>query len=719
MIIPVLLPLPFNHPFHYEGEEGYSSGDFVRVPFGKRELFGVVVADSKEHRLPDKTKIRPILEKCPYPPLAAVNLEFLEWVAKYTLQPPGSVLKMMMPAIGALETEKKVSGYLLNEAFQEKLSAGALKIQEVLKTRDAPLPLSEIASLAGVGEQTVRTFLKKGGLLSVPLPSSDHETLFDEAPSIPRLLEEQKEAAETLRLKLDQGYSTTLLDGVTGSGKTEVYLEAVSACLEGGKQALVLLPEISLSPQMVDRYRKRFGTDPVLWHSDLTPAQRRKAYRAVLRGEGRVIVGARSALFLPYPNLGLIVVDEEHDGAYKQEEGVIYHARDMAVVRARKGGIPIVLVSATPSLETIFNCEQGRYERLHLSSRYGDARLPEIELIDLKVEKKRGDKGWLSPPLCKAILGTLEAREQVLLYLNRRGYAPLTLCGSCGEKVECPFCTAWLVDHRKAGRLLCHHCGHTVTLSDTCAKCNAEGALVPCGPGVERIAEEVCRKFPSARVEILSSDMMTSPKKMQEILERVQSKEIDILIGTQMIAKGHHFPELTLVGVIDADIGLQGGDLRATEKTYQLLHQVSGRAGRSQKPGKVLIQTYMPQHPVMQALLSGDRDAFIARELASRSRGGLPPYGRLAGLILSSPHLKEVEGLARHLARIRPPSDLYQLLGPAPAPIALLRGRHRFRLLLKSGRNALPQPYLDDWLAKHPIPKNIKIQIDIDPQSFL
>ncbi len=718
MIIPVLLPLPFNHPFHYEGE-GYSAGDFVRVPFGKRELFGVIVEQSSEQVLPDKAKMKPILEKCPYPPLASVNLEFLEWVAKYTLQPLGSVLKMILPNIGALEPEKRELGYLLNNAFQGGLSRSALKIQETLKNRDKPHALSEIASLAGVGEQTVRTFLKKGGLLAVSLPSSNNENLFYDSPSVPHLLEEQREAADILRRKLSHGYSATLLDGVTGSGKTEVYLEAVSACLEAGKQALVLLPEISLSPQMVDRYRKRFSTDPILWHSDLTPAQRRKAYRAVLKGEGRVIVGARSALFLPYPDLGLIVVDEEHDGAYKQEEGVIYHGRDMAVVRALKGQIPIILVSATPSLETIFNCEQGRYERIHLSSRYGEAQLPEIELIDLKEEKKRREKGWLSPTLCEAILRTLEAQEQILLYLNRRGYAPLTLCGSCGEKVECPFCTAWLVDHRKAGRLLCHHCGHAVTLSDTCTKCNAEGSLVPCGPGVERIAEEVFQKFPSARIEILSSDMMTSPKKMQEILEKVQAKEIDVLIGTQMIAKGHHFPELTLVGVVDADIGLQGGDLRATEKTYQLLHQVSGRAGRSRKPGKVLIQTYMPQHPVMQALLSGDRDAFIAQELASRSRGGLPPYGRLAGLILSSSHLKDVEGLARHLARARPPSDLYQLLGPAPAPISLLRGKHRWRLLLKSGRNALPQPYLDAWLAKHSIPKNVKIQIDIDPQSFL
>lgn len=719
MIVPVLLPLPFNHPFHYEGE-GVLPGEVVRVSFGKRELFGIVLPPKYCREIPDKRKIKPILEKAPYPAFPLINLEFIEWVSSYTLQPLGSILKMMMPNIEAFELEKSPVGYLLNPHFQAKLSQGGLKVKKTLSEQVLPLSLSDIADLAQVSLPIVRNFLKRGGLRELPFPrlSLGEEKILTSREAV-HLLDEQREAADLLCSKLNQGYSVTLLDGVTGSGKTEVYLEAVAALLEAGKQALILLPEISLGPQMVECYRKRFGVEPTIWHSDLTQAQRRKAYRSVLKGEAKVIVGARSALFLPYQDLGLIIIDEEHDGAYKQEEGVIYQARDMAVVRARKGQIPIILVSATPSLETIFNCEQGRYDHVHLFSRYGEAQLPEIRVIDLKEEKKAKFVGWLSPTLCEVILETLNANEQILLYLNRRGYAPLTLCGSCGEKVECPFCTAWLVDHRKSSRLLCHHCGHTVQTSENCSKCEAEGTLVPCGPGVERIAEEVSEKFPSARVEILSSDMMTSPKRLQEILHKIHAKEIDVLIGTQMIAKGHHFPELTLVGIVDADIGLQGGDLRATEKTYQLLHQVSGRAGRGQKRGRVLIQTYMPRHPVMEALLSGDRDTFIQQELNARSRGGLPPYGRLAGLILSSPYAREVEHLARHLARHKPSSDLYQILGPAPAPISLLRGKHRWRILLKSGRDALPQPYLEQWFSGQTIPKNVKIQIDIDPQSFL
>ncbi|MEM9685045.1 MAG: primosomal protein N', partial [Pseudomonadota bacterium] len=494
--------------------------------------------------------------------------------------------------------------------------------------------------------------------------------------------------------------------------------EAIAECLRQGRQVLVLLPEIALTTDWLERFRRRFGVLPQQWHSELSQTERRRTWRAVANGTASVVVGARSALFLPYPRLGLIVVDEEHDASFKQQDGIAYHARDMAVVRASIEKIPIFLVSATPSLETVVNVEEGRYGHVHLPSRHGSAGMPAVSVVDMRKDAPPR-QCWLSPPLRDALKETLEAGEQTLLFLNRRGYAPLTLCRSCGHRLECPNCTAWLVEHRLARRLECHHCGFFTGYPETCPECGAEDSLVACGPGVERLAEEVQSLWPDARLATLTSDTMRGPAAIEDLIGRMQRHEIDVLIGTQVVAKGHHFPNLTLVGVIDADLGLTGGDLRAGERTYQLLHQVAGRAGRDAKPGHVFLQTYNPDHPVMTALAAGERDRFVAEETEQRRLGGWPPFGRLAALIFSGPDEAALDTLMRQVAREAPRYEGVRILGPAPAPLARLRRRYRRRFLIKTPRDVGIQRVVSDWLEKVRIPGSVRIQVDVDPYSFL
>ncbi len=509
-----------------------------------------------------------------------------------------------------------------------------------------------------------------------------------------------------------------MLEGVTGSGKTEVYLEAVAQCLAERRQALVLLPEIALSSQWLERFAARFGVAPAVWHSDLSPRIRRTTWRAVADGLAPVLVGARSALFLPFPDLGLIVVDEEHETAFKQEEGVIYHARDMAVVRAQLTAAPCVLVSATPSLETVANVETGRYRRLTLKARHGGARLPEVAAIDLRLTPpERGQ--FLSPPLVAAIAETLSRGEQAMLFLNRRGYAPLTLCRACGTRMQCPNCTAWLVEHRGRGVLQCHHCGQAEPIPPLCPTCGAAHSLTPIGPGVERITEEAAARFPDARRLVMASDTLPGPHAAAEAARAIAAREIDLIIGTQIVAKGWHFPHLTLVGGVDADLGLAGGDLRAAERSVQLLHQVGGRAGRAEAPGRVLLQTFAPDHPVMRALVAGDLAAFMAEEAAMRRPGHWPPFGRLAALIVSAAASADADAAAAALGRAAPRGPGVVVLGPAPAPLAILRGRHRRRLLLKTRRDIAVQPLLRDWLARAAVSARARVDVDVDPVSFL
>ena len=538
----------------------------------------------------------------------------------------------------------------------------------------------------------------------------------------------QHAASAALRARLTKdgdtapGFSVTLLDGVTGSGKTETYFEAIATALGTGRQVLVLLPEIALSAQWLARFAARFGAQPTEWHSELTAAQRRITWRAIAEGRARVVVGARSALFLPYPELGLIIVDEEHEGAFKQEEGVIYHARDMAVVRAQMSEIPLLLVSATPSLETVVNVKMGRYAGLHLPDRHAGAKLPEVSIIDMRADPPPHGN-WLSPVLLQALEMAFSQGEQAMLFLNRRGYAPLTLCRACGHRLHCPRCTAWLVEHRfresTRGRLQCHHCGFIIAVPGRCPACEEEDSLVACGPGVERLAEEASAHFPGIRLAIATSDNIRGPRAAAELVRGIEERDTDLLIGTQIVAKGYHFPLLTLVGVVDADLGLAGGDLRATERTYQLLHQVAGRAGREARPGRVLLQTYMPDNKVMLALASGERNRFLEAEAADREQTGMPPFGRLTALIVSGPDERTVERAAGALGRAAPNAEGIAVLGPAPAPLALLRGRHRQRLLLKARKDITVQPLVRCWLNAVRLPPKVRVQVDVDPYSFL
>ena len=717
----ILLPLPLTGAYDYLIPEGMvlRAGDYVVVPLGTRERTGVVWGSGSD-ALP-AARLKAVLEKCDAPPMPADLRAFIDWVAGYTIQPQGAVLRMAMRVPAALTPATPVTAYHAAGKLPERLTEARRRVLDTLAATADPLTAAEIARMAQVSNAVVRGLADCGVLTRVsrprhaplPQPALDTETVV--------LSPDQQAAAATLRASIAEAeFSVTLLEGVTGSGKTEVYFDAIAETLRRGRQALILLPEIALTVQFLSRFEKRFGCQPAAWHSELSPPRRQHIWRAVAEGEVRVLVGARSALFLPFSELGLIVVDEEHDPAFKQEEGVIYHARDMAVVRASLGGFPILLSSATPSLETRVNAESGRYRTIALPHRHGGATLPTIEAIDMRTAALPADR-WLSPRLVTLMGETLERGEQVLLFLNRRGYAPLTLCRACGHRLECPHCSAWLVEHRFHGRVQCHHCGFEAAKPESCPACGEEECLVACGPGIERLAEEVARALPAVAPAILSGD---NPRErgitsVRETIDAFGRGDIPLLIGTQIIAKGHNFPGLTLVGVVDADLGLSGGDLRAAERTYQLLHQVSGRAGRGERPGHVILQSYMPEHPVMQALVSGDSERFMAAETAARRARRLPPFGRLVALILSGPDLGQVQQLAATLARTVPHEKGIGLLGPAPAPLALLRGRHRYRLLLMTDRQRNIQQTIRRWLTQHKIPNAVRLHIDVDPYSFL
>ena len=691
-----------------------ATGDFVKVPFRGRQLNGVVWGRGAGG-LPDE-RIKEVLLRHDVPPLPEISRRFVSWVANYTVCPPGAVLRMTMSAPDALLPPRSVAAFALARDLPPiRWTEERLRVRNVL-AGGPPRPAMEIAHEAGVGASVVAGLTRTGALIGVNLPGRSTPVPDWSRPG-PLLSSAQAAAAEQLRAAVPAGFSVQVLDGVAGSGKTEVYFDTIAETLRQGRQALVLLPEIALGAQWLSRFAARFGAEPRQWHSDLTRSYRRQVWRETVEGRARVIVGARSALFLPFADLGLIVVDEEHDPAFKQEEGVIYHARDMAVVRAQLGDIPVALVSATPSLETVVNIRRGRYTRMHLPARHAGADVPAIKIIDMRRDgPPRGS--WLSPRLHRAVEENLAASTQSLLFLNRRGYAPLTLCRACGHRIRCPYCTAWLVEHRWSERLHCHHCDYQTRIPQQCPSCEAIGSLVGCGPGVERVAEEVARTFPSARYAIATSDTISGPEAASNLVKSIETHEIDIVIGTQILAKGYHFPLLTLVGVIDADLGLAGGDLRAAERTYQLLSQVSGRAGRAERTGRVLVQTYMPEHPVIAALAGGDRDSFIAVEASAREEAGMPPFGRLAALIVSGIDEQAVDATAHALARASPRGGDIRVLGPAPAPLALLRGRHRRRLLLQAESHVKVPATVRAWLAAVPIPSAVRVQIDIDPYSF-
>lgn len=716
--VPVLLPYPFATPFDYRVPPGFDPhpGDIVQVPLHRREEVGVVWDGPTDGGVPDH-KLKSLIGTLDAPPMRPELRRFVDWMAYYTLAPPGEVMAMALRVVRV--PSRATNGWRLASPLPAAKMTEARRRVIAALAQDGPRRTADLARLARVNAGVLRSMADAGVLVPAPLPDAPAFATPDPDRAGTALSADQQTAAADLRdLVALRTFSVTLLDGVTGSGKTQVYLEAVAECLRQHRQALVLLPEIALSSQWLERFEQRFGVAPAVWHSDLTPRVRRITWHAVAEGTAPVVVGARSALFLPFPDLGLVVVDEEHETAFKQEEGVVYHARDMAVVRARFCSAPAVLVSATPSLETVTNVESGRYRHITLPVRHGGATLPEVSAIDLRAHPPaRGH--FLAPPLVGAIRETLARNEQAMLFLNRRGYAPLTLCRHCGHRMQCPNCTAWLVEHRTRRTLQCHHCGHAVPIPAECPACGAANSLTPVGPGVERITEEAAALFPAARRLVMASDTLPGPHAAAEAVRAIAAREIDLVIGTQIVAKGWHFPHLTLVGVVDADLGLAGGDLRAAERTVQLLHQVAGRAGRADAPGRVLLQTFAPEHPVMEALVAGDLPRFMASEAAQRRPGHWPPYGRLAALIVSADSALSADALARDLARAAPSGEGVEVLGPAPAPLALLRGRHRRRLLLKTRRDVAVQPILRTWLGKVTVPKGGRMEVDVDPVSFL
>ena len=730
--MPVLLPRPFAGPFDYAVGEQQDPvpGDIVLVPLNRRAEVGVVW-DAAGPSV-DDARLKPITAVLDQPPIPAALRRFIDWVAGYTLSFPGDVLAMAL-RVNALQPDVPTAGYRLGTAglgpaglgtaglgTAGRMTPGRQRVVDALTpgalAPGALLTLPALTRAASVSPAIVRGMVDAGMVERVALPAWRPATP-DVATAGPELRPEQAAAAQALRATAGS-FGVTLLDGVTGSGKTEVYLEAVAACVAAGRQALVLLPEIALGAQWLERCTARFHAAPAVWHSDLSSRTRRQTWRAIAEGTAPIVVGARSALFLPFPDLGLIIVDEEHETAFKQEDGVMYHARDMAVVRARLSEAPVVLVSATPSLETLSNVEAGRYRRLTLAARHGGAQLPAVAAIDLREHPPPRGR-FLSPVLVNAIGATIGRGEQAMLFLNRRGYAPLTLCRHCGHRMQCPNCTAWLVEHRARHVLTCHHCAYTEDIPEHCPACDAPNSLTPIGPGVERITEEAAALFPDARRLVMASDTLTGPNAAADAAHRIERREVDLIIGTQIVAKGWHFPHLTLVGVVDADLGLAGGDLRAAERTVQLLHQVAGRAGRAEAPGTVLLQTFSPEHPVMQALVSGDLAAFMAAEAAGRRPGHWPPFGRLAALIVSADTAGDADALAAALGRAAPHGDGLVVLGPAPAPLAILRGRHRRRLLLKARRDVAVQPVLRAWLDQVPVPSKSRVDVDVDPVSFL
>lgn len=740
--VPILLPVLLNQTYDYlvsskgigfEFEEEVplelAPGDFVVVPFGRQERIGVVwhkvieMVDENgvvQSKPVDPAKLKAVIEKLDVPPLPDVSMRFAEWVANYTLSPLGMVLRMMMSARQAFKAQKPRFGVQLVEgAHQIKSTPARQKVLEVL-TNDFVWSKTNLAEEAGVSIGVINGLVKTGALVQAQMVA-DVQAKPQAHFSKSEFSDDQSGAAQRLYgLGKARAFQVALLDGVTGSGKTEVYFEAIAGALDVGRQVLILLPEISLTNQFLDRFKARFGCRPASWHSAIGEGERARLWRGVASGEVRAVIGARSALFLPYQDLGLIIVDEEHDTGYKQETNVMYHARDMAVVRGSLGQGGVVLASATPSLESLINAQQGRYAHVRLTSRFFGASLPEMSAIDMR--KDGPDKGqWLSPQLVGAMQETLAKGEQSLLFLNRRGYAPLTLCRACGYRLQCPQCSSWLVEHKFKDQLSCHHCGFKLPRPKACPKCEEVESLVPCGPGVERIAEEVRALFPEAQQAILSSDLVPNITALKDVLETIHSGVAQIIIGTQIVAKGHNFPLLATVGIVDGDLGLQGsGDPRAAERTFQLLHQVSGRAGRMGTEGRGFVQTYLPEHPVMQAILSGDREAFVERETQAREMLIYPPFGRLVALIVSAKTREIAELYAREVARRAPPSKKVTVMGPVEAPLAVIRGRHRFRLLMKAPRDLDVQGFMRHWQARLPKPQgDLRLTIDIDPYNFL
>ncbi|QPM88918.1 primosomal protein N' [Pseudooceanicola algae] len=719
-LVAVLTTQPLDRTLDYRAPEGgVAAGAFVQVPLGPRQVIGVVWGKGQGGF--DLKKARAITRILDVAPMREEMQDFLIRAGEYTLTPLPTMLRLATRAPGLSDPPSMRKVYGLGPATPDRMTEARTRVLAVLEDfGGAGFTLKELAEAAEVSASVIKGMVAQDAVLELEAPRDTAYPRLD--PSLPGkpLTDSQTRAADQLRTAIQGGtYGTTLLRGVTGSGKTEVYLEAVAACLAKGRQALVLLPEIALSAEFLTRVEQRFGAKPVEWHSGVTMTERRRAWKMIGQGGAQLVVGARSALFLPFRDLGLIVVDEEHDSSYKQEDGALYNARDMSVLRASLAGAQVVLASATPSLETWVNAKAGKYARIDMTDRFGAAVLPEMRAIDMRAEALSPGR-WISPTLQQAVRDRMAAGEQALLFLNRRGYAPVTICRACGHQVQCDHCDARMVEHRFLKRLVCHQCGESKPMPTECPSCKVEGKLSAVGPGVERLTEEAAEVFPEARIATLSSDLFGSARALKQAVGVIANGGADIVVGTQLVAKGHNFPLLTLVGVIDADLGLHGSDMRAAERTFQLMRQVSGRAGRADRPGQALLQTCQPDHPVIRAILSGAEEDFWNAEAEGRAAAGMPPFGRMAGIILSAEKEDVAMAAGVALARADQPLRLAGAVvyGPALAPIARVRGWHRVRMLVKAPKGVALQRALGEWIAGVRLPKGLRLSVDVDPQSF-
>lgn len=711
----ILLPMPFNEAFDYQVPNGMllQKGDFVEVPLGAQKRAGVVWGFE-----PPKTqidKVKPINRKLEIPPLSSDLISFIEWVARYHVTYIGNILAQVLRPQEILQDGPFRNEIIMGEGDFDRLTASREKLLNFVKTQSQSLARQELAAQSGASVSIISQAIKAGVLKEVktetdaPFPEPNtqfHSELNDaQAAAVHAIISETRPC---------------LLDGITGSGKTEVYLETIARLIENDEKAqiLILLPEIALTQAIIARIETHFGARPIEWHNEISIAAKRRAWRQINRGNARIIIGARSAIFLPFQNLKLIVVDEEHDTSFKQEDGLRYNARDLAVVRAKFSGARLILASATPSLESRNNAKTQKYRHLFLKTRFGQAALPNIELVSLKEFPPPKEK-WLSPLMIEGIADSLSRKEQALLFLNRRGYAPHVLCTRCGHRMMSPNSDSWLVEHRFSGQLVCHLTGYSIKKPVNCPACNGFDTLSSIGPGVERIAIEVKELFPKANIEILSSDTALNPHTLREIVERMEKGEIDILIGTQIVAKGHNFPNLTFVGIVDGDLSLKGGDPRAGERTYQLLTQVAGRAGRTGLKSRAMIQTYYPDNEAFQALLNNDREGFLNIESDMRALTGLPPFGRLASLQLMAKSDEALDNAKDIVNAALINAEGIEVFGPAAPPIALIRGWRRLRYLVKSEKNVDISAFVLAWRKRIKLPATVRLIIDIEPYSFM
>lgn len=728
-IVKVLIPNVINTGYDYRLTSDADIGAFVRCSVMNRQYIGVIIGNGDSNL--DQSKIKPILEVCNLGHLSKNDIDWIYKMADWTLMTPGAVLRLIVNVPDAFNPPTIEQLYSFNFDKSIKITDARQAVCDAFQSNDNDaMSVNDIKNIAHVSQSVIKTMIKNGILTPSDKRLKNAESFnykYCDTGTV-TLNDEQKFAADTIADALKQNsFSVHLLDGITGSGKTQVYFDSVLHAYNMGKSVLLMMPEIALTAQFISRFEKRFGAPPVVWHSNLTSARRREIWRGVANGNIKIIVGTRSALFLPWQNLGLIVIDEEHDTSYKQEDMGNYHARDMAILRAKIANFPVILASATPSIETLYNVALGKYKRLRLMSRFGGAELPTIKTIDMRTEHPESYKidtnsdqeipGNLSPQLCEEISHTLAQHQQIMLFINRRGFAPIVQCKKCGWVAQCPDCSVGLTYHKRIDKLLCHMCGKTAVLPNICPQCGNEVSMR--GAGLEKIQQEVSVKFPTVRTELVSSDTIMSREALERLVTKMENNEIDIIIGTQILAKGHHFPNLTLVGVVDADMGLFGTDFRASEHTFQQLFQVAGRAGRGKIPGQVLLQTYQPEHPVIKAICAGKRDEFIASDMESRKNAKMPPYGQLIAVIVEADKEQTLKKYCEQLSNAAPILHGGKIMGPIAAQIYQIRNWYRMRFLVAGPQNANLQPIVRNWLNKIKQPVNVRIKIDVNPQNFM